>query len=146
MDWLHRNSYLYYALNHYGYQKLIVEQISELDQRQRNSKSRTEQEDLYINIVKALASEVTQNNSKFAAVMVYWKSELLENETSPNERVMEILLGEGIVALDMFDDLKQRVKASKDEIYYLKDPHWNAQGNTFVAEKLEPKLTEWLER
>jgi hypothetical protein len=65
---------------------------------------------------------------------------------SPNKKLRSFLDEQNIKHIDLLKDFEEYYKASKMPLYFDIDPHWNREGNKFVAElltkKMKPFLTE----
>ncbi len=140
--YLHRNSHLYYVLNHYIYQRLNSEGIVRLRNAERDSFDTATQAKIYRAIVNQMNDLCAANDVPFAVVLIYEERQLGENEISPNLELAEALGADGIDVIDLFDDLKRAQASSADSLYYEQDIHWNAAGHAAVARILEIRLDE----
>ncbi len=140
--YLHQNSHLYYALNHYIYQRLNSDSIVRLRNAERESVEVEARATIYQAIVNRMNELCVANDVPFAVLMIYDEQQLVRNKISPNLELAEALRQDGIDVIDLFDDLKSAQASGADSLYYEEDIHWNATGHAEVARILESRLPE----
>lgn len=144
MRFLHRNSLLYYVLNHYLYQRLIAERIVALKREQESSLPAEDRRELYLRLVSRMQERCEAAGAQLAVVFLYQRHELEGGAGSPYRSLAAELREGGIATYDLYRDLREAEAAAGKSLYYREDIHWNARGHAVVADLLEPRLRAWL--
>ncbi len=139
----HQHSYLYYAINHYLYQRLITDRINSIVLEQKRSLDKEGQMKLYYRLVERMKNICENDGIDFLVVFAYPEKYLLENQGSPSSEIAKELGRRGINTLDLFNRLREEAFKSNTTLYYIEDFHWNPQGHKFVAVVLKEWIESW---
>lgn len=144
--WIHRNSLLYYVLNHYVFQRLAADRIEAVRQERAARHGEAERRELYHRLVQRMRDGVNAAGARFAVTHGYLRGEL-DADRSPNEAIRARLAESHIESFDLHRALREaeaEARRSGQSLYYEHDIHWNARGNAVVADLLAPVIEAWM--
>lgn len=141
--WFHRHSLVYYALNHYVYQRLTASRTQAFIDRRAAEVTPGHRTEVFRRIVRLMQRVCDEHRVRFQVVFVNARYDF-RTAVSPMAAEVDSVRADGTDVVDLFQPLRSAEAAAHGSLYFEKDIHWNLQGHRLVADLLEPSLRRLL--